>query len=100
MNDQVEINFTVCKSPAGQFVAFMDERMFYTERFFYFMDQTGNHEVTTEQFFRQYKPIRRSKCSDAFSICILLRSMNNIPELMDDFLNTFNQTINQTIWKR
>ena len=98
MKNEIEFwPFSVCRIWKGdqwQYYAFMLERMFYSDRFMYFMDETGHHEFIHESNVYAYKFIGRAKYSDANSICILLRALNDLqPAYENNYIDNFNSVM-------
>jgi len=76
-----------------EFYAFMEERMFYSLRWFYFMDETGNHYFCPEVRMYNFLSLGKARCTDANSIIILIKTCNEMPQLANDFLNAFRRAV-------
>lgn len=99
MNEEILINFSIVKNQFGDFFAFMEERLFFSHRFFYMMDESGKHFLVPENRIYKYLSIGKAKCMDAKSICILLRAINSKPELVKDHVKGFIKAVNGYQWK-
>lgn len=87
------IIFSIVVNRKGEYFAFMDERLIYSMRFMYFMDETGNHDFVNELYMHDYRSIGKiSTCKNANDICRLLQEMNKKPSnpklLMYHFKNS------------
>ncbi|KKK99303.1 hypothetical protein LCGC14_2634090 [marine sediment metagenome] len=72
-----QLNFTVVYDSHGNFKALMEEKKFHQHRYFYVMDENGQHEFIHENDIYSYGNIGNSFCYDANDILRLLRDLNH-----------------------
>lgn len=94
MDDSKILRFSLVQNEVTkEYFAFMLERMFYTLRWFYFMDETGQHNFVPETKMYQYTSLGKAACTDAKSILVLLRACNEVPGMVQDYLNAFRKGV-------
>ncbi len=78
-----QLNFTVVYDCQGEFKALMEERKFHQHRYFYVMDELGQHEFIHENDIYSYGNIGNAFCYDANDVLRLLRDLNHMDEGQD-----------------
>ena len=73
----LQFNFTVVYDSQGEFKALMEEKKIHQDRYFFVMDENGQHEFIHENDIYSYGNIAIATCYDARAILSLLDTLNN-----------------------
>ena len=81
--ENAKLNFTVVYDCRGEFKALMEERKMHQHRYFYVMDENGQHEFIHENDVYAYGNIGNAFCYDANDALRLLKDLNHMDEGQD-----------------